>query len=86
MATPRPLTRADVLALDAQLSQSDAGADLGDSRKLAGDLLMEEDAVAKYTAGARVVTDDSAFFLPAKDEEAILRSFVPYTQVGQGQP
>jgi spermidine synthase len=86
VATPRPITRAEVLALDAQLRQSDAGADLGDSRKLASDLLMEEDAVAKYTAGARLVTDDSAFFLPAKDMEIILRSFAPYAQVGQGQP
>jgi spermidine synthase len=86
VATPQPLTRADILGLDARLKDSDAGADLGDSRKLADDLLMEENAVTKYTAGARVVTDDSAFFLPAKDEEAILRSFAPYAQVGQGQP
>jgi spermidine synthase len=86
LATPQPLTRAEVLGLDARLAASDAGADLGDSRKLASDLLMEEAAVAKYTAGARVVTDDSAFFLPAKDIEVILRSFAPYAQVGQGQP
>ncbi|HET9224448.1 MAG TPA: fused MFS/spermidine synthase, partial [Roseiflexaceae bacterium] len=86
VATPRPLTRADVLGLEAQLSASDAGADLGDSRKLASDLLMEEDAVARYTAGARVVTDDDAFFLPAKDEAVILRSFAPYAQAGRGQP
>jgi spermidine synthase len=86
VATPQPLTRAEVLALDARLNASDAGVDLGDSRKLASDLLMEEDAVVKYTAGARVVTDDNAFFLPAKDEEVILRSFAPYAQVGQGSP
>jgi spermidine synthase len=86
VATPQPLTRAEVLALDARLNASDAGADLGDSRKLASDLLMEEDAVVKYTTGARVVTDDDAFFLPAKDEAVILRSFAPYAQVGQGSP
>jgi spermidine synthase len=86
VATPRPLTRAEVLGLGAELENSAAGADLGDSRKLADDLLMEEDAVARYTAGARQVTDDSAFFIPAKDEEAILQSFAPYAQVGQGQP
>jgi spermidine synthase len=83
VATPQPLTRAEVLALDARLNASDAGADLGDSRKLASDLLMEEDAVVKYTTGARVVTDDDAFFLPAKDEAVILRSFAPYAQAGQ---
>jgi spermidine synthase len=83
VATPQPLTRAEVLALDEQLAASDAGVDLGDSRKLAGDLLMEEAAVTKYVAGAREVTDDSAFFIPAKDDEAILRSFAPYAQVGQ---
>jgi spermidine synthase len=86
VATPQPLTRADVLGLDARLADSAAGADLGDSRKLASDLLMEEDAVMRYTAGARVVTDDNAFFLPAKDADAILESFVPYAQAGQGQP
>jgi spermidine synthase len=86
VATPRPLTRADVLGLDAQLANSAAGADLGDARKLAGDLLMEENAVANYTAGAQTVTDDSAFFLPAKDTDAILRSFAPYAQATQAQP
>jgi spermidine synthase len=50
------------------------------------DLLMEEDVVAKYTTGARLVTDDSAFFIPAKDEETILQSFAPYAQLGEGQP
>jgi spermidine synthase len=86
VATPQPLTRAEVLGLDARLADSDAGADLGDSRKLASDLLMEEDAVVKYTAGARVVTDDNAFFLPAKDMDTILRSFAPYAQAARGQP
>jgi spermidine synthase len=86
VATPTPLTRAEVLGLDAQLKASGAAADLGDGPKLAGDLLMEEAAVARYTADARVVTDDSAFFIPAKDMDAILGSFAPYAQVVQAQP
>jgi spermidine synthase len=86
VATPQPLTRDEVVALDAQLKASGADADLGDGRKLAGDLLMEEAAVVQYTADARVVTDDSAFFIPARDMDAILGSFAPYAQVVQAQP
>jgi spermidine synthase len=78
VATPRPLTEADVLALDAQLRTGPAGADLGDGARLAADLLMEEAEVAAYAAGGRIVTDDTAFFIPALDRESILASFQPY--------
>jgi spermidine synthase len=86
VATPRPLTRDEVVALDAQLKATGADVDLGDGRKLAGDLLMEEAAIAQYAADARIVTDDSAFFIPAKDMDTILASFAPYVQVVQAQP
>ncbi|HWQ15175.1 MAG TPA: fused MFS/spermidine synthase, partial [Roseiflexaceae bacterium] len=78
LATPRPLTAADVRALDARLRAGPAGADLGDGARLAADLLMEEAEVEAYVAGARIVTDDTAFFIPALDREKILASFQPY--------
>jgi spermidine synthase len=86
VGTPRPLTRADVLALGPQLQASGASDDLGDAQKLAGDFLMDENAVARYVESARLVTDDSAFFIPAKDTDAILQGWAPYAQVGQAAP
>lgn len=62
VATPYPLTRDQILALDAQLKQSAAGADLGDSQLLAADLMMHEEEVAAFAANGRVVRDDRAFF------------------------
>jgi spermidine synthase len=78
LATPKPLTRADVLALDAALRNGPASADLGDGTRLASDLLMETAEVDAYVAGARIVTDDTAFFIPSRDMDAIMRSFQPY--------
>jgi spermidine synthase len=86
VATPQPLTRAQVLGLDAQIKAAGIADDLGDGQKLAGDMLMDEGAVAKYVDGAQIVSDDSAFFIPARDMDAILQSFEPYMQVGQAQP
>jgi spermidine synthase len=80
LATPLPLTRADILALDARLRSGPAGADLGDGQRLAADLLMEEMEVAGYVAGAPIVTDDTAFFIPARDMDRIVASFQPYMQ------
>lgn len=78
LATPEPLTRADVLALDERLRATPAGQDLGDGARLAADLLMETDEVDQYVAAARIVTDDTAFFIPARDMDAIMASFAPY--------
>jgi spermidine synthase len=86
VATPQRLTRADVLALDAQIKASGVGDDLGDGQQLASDFLMDEDTVAAYTGQAREVTDDSAFFIPARDMDAILQGFSRYAQVGQARP
>lgn len=80
VATPHPLTRDQVLALDAQLKQSAAGADLGDSRLLAADLIMHEDEVAAFAADGRIVRDDRAFFIPAMDRERILAALEPYAR------
>jgi spermidine synthase len=86
VATPRPLTRAEVLALGPQIEAAGVGDDLGDGQKLAGDFLMDEAAVARYVATAQLVTDDNAFFIPAKETDAILQSWAPYAQVGQAGP
>jgi spermidine synthase len=86
VATPQPLTRAEVLALGPQIEAAGIGDDLGDGQKLAGDFLMDEGAVARYVESARLVTDDSAFFIPAKETDAILQGWAPYAQVGQAGP
>jgi spermidine synthase len=85
VATPQALTQAAVVGLDGRIKAAGVGDDLGDGRKLADDMLMDEQAVARYVASAHVVTDDSAFFIPAKDMDAILQSWAPYAQVGQTQ-
>jgi spermidine synthase len=86
VATPQPLTRAEIAGLDPRIKAEGIADDLGDARQLAGDMLMDEGAVAQYVNGARIVTDDNAFFIPARDMDAILQSFAPYAQVGQAQP
>ena len=85
VATPQRLTRADIAALDAGIQAAGIADDLGGAQ-LASDFLMDEDGVAAYATGAPIVTDDTAFFIPAKDMTAILQSFGPYTQIGQAQP
>ena len=86
VATPQPLTRAEVLALGPQIEAAGVGDDLGDGQKLAGDFLMDAGAVARYVESAQLVTDDSAFFIPAKETDAILQGWAPYAQVGQAGP
>ena len=86
VATPQPLTRAEVLALGPQIEAAGIGDDLGDGQKLAGDFLMDEGAVARYVESAQIVTDDSAFFIPAKETDTILQGWAPYAQVGQAGP
>jgi len=75
-----------VLALGPQIEAAGIGDDLGGGQKLADDFLMDEGAIARYVDSARVVTDDSAFFIPAKDTDAILQGWAPYAQVGQAGP
>ncbi len=80
VATPQPLTREQVLALDTRLKESTAGTDLGDGRLLAADFIMTEQEVAEFAANARIVTDDRAFFIPAMDRERILAELEPYAR------
>ncbi len=80
VATPYPLTRDQILALDARLRGSAAGADLGDSRLLAADLIMHAEEVAAFAAHGRIVHDDRAFFIPAMDRDRILAALEPYAR------
>ena len=80
VATPYPLTRDQILALDARLRGSAAGADLGDSRLLAADLIMHADEVAAFAAHGRIVHDNRAFFIPAMDRDRILAALEPYAR------
>jgi spermidine synthase len=80
VATPYPLTRDQILALDAQLQGSAAGADLGNSRLLAADLIMHADEVAAFAEHGRIVHDDRAFFMPAMDRDRILAALEPYAR------
>ncbi|HZB95111.1 MAG TPA: hypothetical protein VE268_04040, partial [Herpetosiphonaceae bacterium] len=83
VGTPRPLSKADIAGLDSRIKAMGIADDLVSGQRLAEDLLMEEDGVKKYVAGAHVVDDDHAFFLPALDTDRILASFAPYTQPAQ---
>jgi spermidine synthase len=83
VATPEPLTRDQVRAMAAQLDAQGFAGDLGGPQNVVNDFLMDEAAVARYTEGAHIVTDDRAFFMPSKDYDAIVQSFEPYVQAGQ---
>jgi spermidine synthase len=78
VATPEPLTRAQLLALEDQMQYYSAGKDLGSAAQLADDMLLDAQGVSAYTTGARIISDDRAFFLPGKEESQILQSFAPY--------
>jgi spermidine synthase len=79
VATPQPIDAAAVRALEPRLQANAAAlADLGTIDDLAGDLLFDRAELEEYTAGARIVRDDDAFFTPARDVERIVASFVPY--------
>lgn len=78
VATPAPLTRAEIAALEERLQGTAAAGDLGSAAQLADDMLLDAQGVAAYSASAQVITDDRAFFLPGKDEGTILQSFAPY--------
>lgn len=78
VATPEPLTRERLAALEAHIQTAGISDDLGDATRLASDMLMDTQGVAAYTAGAKPVYDDSAFFIPQMNNEQILRSFAPF--------
>lgn len=82
VATPNTLTRADIVALEPRIKQLGIADDIQSAQRLSEDLLLDEDAVRQYTADARIVTDDRAFFVPSPDMEQILQSFVPYMKGG----
>jgi len=70
-----------VLALQNSIAAAGVADDIGDARQLAGSFLMTEEAVTSYVRGARIITDDIAFFVPAIELETILASFKPYARV-----
>jgi len=75
VATPRPLTRAEVAALDPRAAGRGVEDDLGDLLPLTGAFLMDQSAVSSFVSSARIVTDDTAFFMPNVDDlDAIARS------------
>lgn len=80
VATPEPLTREHILALDVQLQQHVALQDLGDGPRLARDFLMDSAQVHEYVGDVPIVTDDRAFFLPAMDRGRIEQSLLNYAR------
>lgn len=83
VATPTPLAREDILALQAQIDATGVADDLESAQRVAADYLMDEQQVRQYTAQARIVSDDNAFFLPALDMDRILTSFEAYLPLTQ---
>jgi spermidine synthase len=83
VGTPEALTRAQVEAMAQRLKEAGFAGDFGDEQKFAGDFLMDEAAVARYAAEGRVVTDDSAFFIPSMDRDAIRASFEEYREAAR---
>jgi spermidine synthase len=83
VGTPEPLTRAQVDAMAQRLKDQGFAGDFGDERQFAGDFLMDEATVARYAAEGRVVTDDTAFFIPSMDRDAIRASFEEYREAGR---
>ena len=82
VGTPQTLTRAQVAAMAQRLKDEGFAGDFGDAKQFAGDFIMDEAAVARYAADARVVTDDTAFFIPSMDRDAIRASFEEYREAG----
>ncbi len=78
VSTAWPITAAEMSALAAQVEAQGLTSDLGSPVDFTGYLLMDEMAVATYADGARLITDDTAFFTPARDVEAILESYTRY--------
>jgi spermidine synthase len=76
VATPQPLDRSDVAALGAQIGALGIAGDIGDGEQVASYFLMDEQAVAAYVKDARVVTDNTAFFVPARDMDPILQGLL----------
>lgn len=83
VATPQPLTRARVAALDQRIRALGLLDDLGDMLPLTRTFVLDHDEVRAFVSGARVVTDDSAYFMPhANQEEEIARSLARFQDPG----
>jgi spermidine synthase len=80
VGTPEPLTRTQVEAMAQRLKEQGFAGDFGDEQQFVGDFLMDEATVARYAAEGRVVSDDTAFFIPSMDRDAILASFEEYRE------
>jgi spermidine synthase len=78
LSTPRPIGRGDLGSLVSIARASGVGDDLQDGDLLRRALLMERDDVARYVAGAPIVRDDTAFFVPAVEMERILDSLAAF--------
>ncbi len=78
VATPKPLTHEEVLALQPRIEQLGITDDLVSAQRLNEDFIMDEQQLKAYIGTAPIVTDDHAFFVPAQDTNAILDSFLPY--------
>jgi spermidine synthase len=78
VATPQELDRAQLLALQGRIDQLGLGDTLGSAELLADDLLMDTRGVVDYSARAQIVRDDTAFFIPERDDNEIIASFAPF--------
>jgi Predicted spermidine synthase with an N-terminal membrane domain len=78
VATPQELNREQLLALQGRIDQLGLGDTLGSAEQLADDLLMDTRGVIDYSARAEIVRDDTAFFIPERDDNAIIESFAPF--------
>jgi spermidine synthase len=81
VATPHPLTREDVRALTSRVFERGVQDDLADMLPLTKTFLLDHSDLRDYVSGARVVTDDNAYFMPnVNDLEAIARSLAKYQE------
>jgi spermidine synthase len=74
LGTPEPL-HLDLRAIDARLEGRDISPLLGRAEMLPSHFLLDGQAIDRYTAGVRLVTDDNAYFMPKEDVPTILTSF-----------
>ncbi len=74
LGTPDQL-RLDLRGIDAKLNGQDISPLLGGADELPSHFLMDGKAIGDYAAGAELVTDDNAYFMPKEDVRTILASF-----------
>lgn len=78
VATPEELDREQLLALQERIDQLGLADTLGSAEQLADDLLMDTRGVVDYSARAQIVRDDTAFFIPERNDNEIIESFAPF--------